>query len=141
MARQSFDCVRNCIAAGTGDTAVGATTNKKVVKVVAGGSYDYGEPAVELVSAITDIPYGVQYSHDDAGKVGICNRGLVVVEKSANAEATDVGKKVTASATVKGAVDISATTGGFGVVVAIEGTSSKNLLVEITCPQLDTPGA
>ena len=141
MARQRFDCVRNCIPAGTGDVAVGPGSKRKVVKVVAGGSYDYGEPAVALVSAITDIPLGVVYDYDEGSKkAGVCTKGLIVVEKSVNALTTDVGKQVTASATVKGTVDI-ATIGGFGVVIAIESTSSKNLLVEISCPALDTQKA
>ena len=136
MARQKFDCVRSCIPAGTGANAVAATTNRKLVKITAGGVFDYGEPAVELTSAAADKPYGVQYNYDDgAGRVGIAINGLVIVEKAAATEAADVGKEIkpTATANEEGLVDTVAT-GGFGVVVAIEGGSSKLMLVDLSIP-------
>ena len=141
MARQIFGCVRNCILA-TGDNALAKTDKGLLVTPASGGSFDYGEPAVQK-TPIADAPltYGVMCGYDDgADRAAISTDGLVVVKKDGNAAAEDVGKRITPSTTKAGHASI-ADAGGLGLVVAIRGTDSPDLLVDLSVPATDTQKA
>ena len=141
MARQIPGCVRNCILA-TGANALAKTDKGLLVSVTDAGSYDFGEPAVQKTpTADGPLTYGVMYNYDDgAERAAISTDGLMVVKKDENAIAADVGKRITPSTTKAGHAAI-ADAGGFGLVVAIEGTDSPNLFVDLSVPATDTQKA